>query len=429
MSFFELFLPSLVLGLLKIMKQLFLCYFFLAVVFNSYSQVGIGTNTPNPSAALDITSTTSGLLVPKMTQVQKNAIATPALGLLIYQTDGASGFYYYNGTAWVTFGGGSGWALTGDAATTVGTEVLGTLDGQDVVIVGNGAEAMRVDANGLVGVGTATPLKNLHIVGTAPVLRIEDGNQALNRVLTSDANGNAYWGSSSVLSSGDDDWVFVSGNTINDQVYHDGPVVIGRTGTTTHHLDIDNGATTGTTFAVGDTEVITDGNNASEFSHSIVPESDDFYSIGSSTHRWVDIWAVNTTVQTSDANDKKSITPIKYGLKEVMQLKPVTYKWKKEQVGTVTLPKRERRKIIGLLAQDVQKIIPEVVYDEDWRPISEAKNEVYVKQKSARLGMNYNELIPVLVKAKQEQHEKLISLKEKNEALLQKLESLKEKNK
>ena len=48
--------------------------------------VGIGTTTPNSSALLDITSTTKGLLMPRMTTVQRNAIVSPADGLLIYNT-------------------------------------------------------------------------------------------------------------------------------------------------------------------------------------------------------------------------------------------------------------------------------------------------------------------------------------------------------
>ena len=261
------------------MKKL---YFFYLIVFGCYlslsAQVGIGTNTPNTSAALDISSTTSGLLIPKMTQAQKNAIASPAAGLLIYQTNATSGFYYYNGASWVTFGGSSGWDLAGDTGTTIGTEMLGTLDAQDLVVTANSNEALRVGATGLVGIGTAVPTQELHIVGTAPVLRIEDGNEAVNRVLTSDANGNVSWGSSSILTSGDNDWVFVSGSALTDQVYHDGSVVIGRTGTTTHEVDIDDGATTGTTFGVGDVEVMTDGNNETQFSHRVVPLSDNSYS-------------------------------------------------------------------------------------------------------------------------------------------------------
>lgn len=63
-----------------------------------YAQVGIGTTNPNPSAAVDIASTDKGLLIPQMTTVQRIAIANPATGLLIIQTDGVPGFYYNAGT-------------------------------------------------------------------------------------------------------------------------------------------------------------------------------------------------------------------------------------------------------------------------------------------------------------------------------------------
>jgi len=49
---------------------------------------------------LDITSTTGGLLIPRMTETQRDAISPAATGLMIYQTDGTVGFYYYNGSSW-----------------------------------------------------------------------------------------------------------------------------------------------------------------------------------------------------------------------------------------------------------------------------------------------------------------------------------------
>lgn len=64
------------------------------------TNVGVNTTTPHASAALDVTSTTQGVLVPRMTQSQRIVIASPATGLMIYQTDNTPGFYYYNGSAW-----------------------------------------------------------------------------------------------------------------------------------------------------------------------------------------------------------------------------------------------------------------------------------------------------------------------------------------
>jgi uncharacterized protein (TIGR02145 family) len=65
-----------------------------------FSQVGIGTPTPDASALLDMSSTTKGLLVPRMTQSQREAIASPAAGLLVFQTTATAGYYYYDGSAW-----------------------------------------------------------------------------------------------------------------------------------------------------------------------------------------------------------------------------------------------------------------------------------------------------------------------------------------
>jgi hypothetical protein len=64
--------------------------------------VGINTETPAASAALEVASTTQGMLVPRMTATQRGLIATPATGLLVYQTDAPAGFYFYDGTTWTS---------------------------------------------------------------------------------------------------------------------------------------------------------------------------------------------------------------------------------------------------------------------------------------------------------------------------------------
>ncbi|GIV43224.1 MAG: hypothetical protein KatS3mg035_0347 [Bacteroidia bacterium] len=72
--------------------------FFFALQIKA--QIGIGTTSPSPSSILDLSSTNKGLLIPRMTQAERNAISSPATGLLIYQTNLAPGFYYYNGASW-----------------------------------------------------------------------------------------------------------------------------------------------------------------------------------------------------------------------------------------------------------------------------------------------------------------------------------------
>ena len=73
---------------------------FSIISFTSLAQIGIGTTSPDGSALLDITSTTQGLLVPRMTTAQRLAIKTPAQGLMVYDT-GLDEFFFHTGTAWV----------------------------------------------------------------------------------------------------------------------------------------------------------------------------------------------------------------------------------------------------------------------------------------------------------------------------------------
>lgn len=111
----------------------------------SIAQVGIGTTIPDTSSELDVSSplNNKGILIPRMTQAQRNLIATPATSLLIYQTDNTPGFYYYNGSIWVGIQAGTvnDWSITGNSGTTPTTNFIGTTDDNDIVIKRNNIRA------------------------------------------------------------------------------------------------------------------------------------------------------------------------------------------------------------------------------------------------------------------------------------------------
>ena len=94
---------------------------FCALIFSMSLTAQVGINTPviDASAALEITSTEGGILIPRMTETERDAITAAADGLLIYQTDATAGFYYYNGTAWTALAG-TGSGTEGQVLTMVG---------------------------------------------------------------------------------------------------------------------------------------------------------------------------------------------------------------------------------------------------------------------------------------------------------------------
>lgn len=86
--------------------------------FITQAQIGIGTITPDKSAAVDIADSTKGLLIPRMTAAQRLAILNPAKGLMVYQTDNAEGFWFFGNQQWKSMisqnNGGKQTLLTGN---------------------------------------------------------------------------------------------------------------------------------------------------------------------------------------------------------------------------------------------------------------------------------------------------------------------------
>lgn len=554
------------------MKKIFTAILLVLPVI-TFSQVGIGTTTPNASASLEINDTTKGFLVPRMTELQKIAIVSPATGLLIYQTNNSPGYYYYNGTAWVSFAS-SGWSTTGNTGTTPIVNKIGTADNQDFIFATNNTEAIRVSNTGNVGIGTNTPSTKLHVassnpayelfndgfednnippfttggtntwqtqnatvnsgsraaknraithsenawveyaatipaqgaiisfayststesccdklrfyidgveqdnwggtinwtsatfpttggahtyrweytkdgsidsgsdevylddvvitVNSLPALQIQDGFEADGKILVSDATGQATWQTPTPYPGSDADWTWDSGSTVNDPIYHVGNVFIGTGATTTtHNLQVWNGAASGTVAGIGSIEYLEDGVNEIQVSDTFTPLTNNAQDIGSTTRRWTAVYAANGTINTSDERLKENIKPLQYGLNEILQLQPVSFKWKEEKKDNYIIPSEKREIKLGLIAQEVQKIIPDVILDKQWYVDGENPEKGLQQLDADRLGISYSELIPVTIKAIQEQQHEINEIKATNaslEKLIKQLENKKGAN-
>ncbi|HRS53218.1 MAG TPA: hypothetical protein P5250_00740, partial [Bacteroidales bacterium] len=138
--------------MIKIITKRFLILITLFCITYSCCSQGVSINTTgNPahaSAILDVSSSNCGVLIPRMTKLQRNSINLPAIGLLIYQIDDTTGFWYYDGVIWKQVGVSSGIAIT------QGSNTGNTLywDGSKWVDTPN-----LYNDGGAVGIGTNAP--------------------------------------------------------------------------------------------------------------------------------------------------------------------------------------------------------------------------------------------------------------------------------
>ncbi|MEN9523688.1 MAG: hypothetical protein RL065_2065 [Bacteroidota bacterium] len=218
------------------------------ICFSAFSQnVGIGTQTPNASAKLELSDAARGFLPPRVSLVATNnsssPVSSPATGLMVYNTASAGsgstavspGYYYYDGTNWVKMVTSStAWLLTGNGSLSASTNFIGTTDSVDLISKTNNTERVRVTAAGKVGIGTSSPTNlvelsngNLYLGNSnnsAAELRLAEPSSsgtnytiwkaqaqsanvtytlpasqgAANSVLTNDGSGNLTWGLGSV---------------------------------------------------------------------------------------------------------------------------------------------------------------------------------------------------------------------------------------
>lgn len=155
------------------MKKIFLVTKILILVcFLSetpvFSQIGIGTITPEASSILDVTSTNKGFLTPRMTTAQRNAISSPTNGLMVYDTDLRAFEYYDGGTAtWKKIYGDNEGRLKFKLIKS--TDVLATVLASELA-AGGGTKylldsATYYEINGTVYLDHSMELNNAYLVG------------------------------------------------------------------------------------------------------------------------------------------------------------------------------------------------------------------------------------------------------------------------
>ncbi len=248
------------------------------------------------------------------------------------------------------------------------------------------ANILAVSHSGRVGIGTATfnsinPEKLLVDAGYTPSYNLISGRGTINNYLQLNIqnNSNGYNASSDIVAianNGNASSNFVSMG-IKSSAYSGTGLFSGP-----------NKAylfATGEDFIIGNTSTnkqlifFTGGSaDSNEIlrlnSQGIQPGIDNTYTLGKNGARWKELWVTNGVIQTSDARLKTNIHELPYGLNEIMQLHAVGYNWKDQRATDK----------IGLIAQEVRKVIPEVVTG---------------NENTESLGMNYAELVPVLINA------------------------------
>ncbi|HOY31040.1 MAG TPA: tail fiber domain-containing protein [Bacteroidales bacterium] len=143
------------------------------------------------------------------------------------------------------------------------------------------------------------------------------------------------------------------------------------------------------------------------------PSINNVISLGNLSYKWAAVYAVNGTIQTSDLRYKDNISDIQYGLDEVLKLRPVSYRWKDDNLNIGT------GKNLGFIAQELETIVPEVVVHKQTEIDNETNHPA--GEYPDTYGVKYSELIPVLVKAIQEQQTQFVKAIQEQQTQIEQL--------
>ena len=351
------------------------------MIIKDDGNIGIGTSTPN--AKLEIEADLEALRLNGTTPWISFYDGATYNGYVYHSGTNMSVFNRVNGN--LTFGTNNGvrMAINPDGNVGLGTLIANAkLDVRGSAIFNeNGVNAdfrvegendnnmMFVDAStDRIGIGTNSPNAKLDVRGS--VIFNEEGNDNDFRVET-DFFTHMFF-------------IDASANKIGI-----------NTNTPNNLLDVDG------RLGLGSTEYIEDGgSNSIAFNGDVRPKFNGIYDLGNPNEKWVNVWASNGTIQTSDRNLKKEIQPLNYGLEEVMKLNPVKFKWNSGNDDSYKL---------GLIAQEILPVINEVVKTHNY--VQSDDSGAIEKVELENLGVYYSDLIPVLINAIQEQQAQIEELK------------------
>lgn len=266
------------------------------------------------------------------------------------------------------------------------------------------------------GVNTNAPTNTLDVNGTARV-RTVNQNETLTRVLVADANGVVNWRDAAGLD--DMDWLVNGfGELINNPIFP-------RVGVNAPNPDNTSSLHVGSTQAsskirFGSVESIRDnGGFLIEMGRGdVAPDADCQWDLGrQGGNRWDRLFACRGVFQMAvpgEVKENKRIAPLQYGLQEVMSMTPQAFECE-------TCPNQGTQ--IGLAADQLQKLVPMAVMD----PATEIKldEDGNRMQLEGDKMINYSTLVPVLVKAIQEQQDRIEQDAQTTAQLMEQLAELK----
>jgi len=286
----------------------------------------------------------------------------------------------------------------------------------DIRITGTGTHyGMYMDLAG--GTGTQYGLYINNVVGTTNAYSIftNNGNAVFNESggaydyrIESDNEPYAFFvdASKDCVFFGDQFGDTYNGNTYSGTIIAD------------YVANFDNGYSEGTAIGIGSIEFLLDASGHTLINNDFCPTTDGSDDLGysTSTEYWDDVYADDFT-NVSDRRAKKDIEDIEYGLTEILKLHPVQYRMIKDPMNEVKL---------GLIAQEVLPIVKEAVKTQDYKLLDEETGERGVVDLEL-MGMKYMYLIPVLIKAMQEEDAKVEDLEQKVEEQEQTIEEQEQK--